>query len=241
MAAHAPEPMTEPGTATGSPVYWTTFPARSVPVDWSEPAAAHRAVMRLFPARLPGPAHERRAAAAILFRLDNVGGELTVLIQSNQMPESIPAEGRAMTVTDRGWDTEAGDLIAFRVAVNPVIRGKVTLEVQPDKPRQRRSGNGPVVAKKDRTRGIVAPNDLPAWLAARLGDSVTNVTIVNHYREVYRTPSQRGRTRSLTIDTVDAIAEVNNPETLDRLRREGVGRSRAYGCGLITARPAVVE
>lgn len=241
MALHAPESLTPP-TEAPTPVYWTTFPARAIQNDWADPNAAHRAVMRLFPTTLPGPAHERRAAAAILYRLDNIGGELTVLVQSNRMPESIPLEGRAMTVTDRGWDNATGDLIAFRVAVNPVIRGKVPKTTQPTNPRTRNSGNGPVTAKRDQTRGTVTPEDLPAWLAYRLGDAVTDITIVNHVRDVHRAARNNSNGPTIiTIDTIDAIATVTNPTELDRLRRTGIGRSKAYGCGLITARRAISD
>ncbi|WP_101525907.1 type I-E CRISPR-associated protein Cas6/Cse3/CasE [Nocardioides houyundeii] len=223
MAVTTPEQVT-PEVDRESPVYWTTFPAGSVQADWSDLAAAHRAVMRLFPTTLPGAPVERRATAGILFRVDNIGGVPTVLVQSSVPPESVPIEGRTMTVTGRGWENRNGDLIALRVAVNPIIRGK--------------SQALPGVPKKDVTRGVVPAEGISAWLSAKLAGAVTDLEVVNHYRDTYRF-GPKGAKRSLVIDTVDAIATVSDARLLDAVRREGLGRSKAYGCGLITARPAM--
>lgn len=204
-------------------VVWTQFPAEAIQADWTNPADAHRAVMALFARTLAGSADERRAHSQVLYRLDNLDGILTVFVQSAVVPEKIPPAARMMTVTDAAWQTGLGDRVMFRVAVNPVTRRTVK-STQPDG----------TVARSTVT-GVVGPDDLLPWLTTRFGGALDEVTMLDHFRDTFTLREGRAR-RKLVVDTVDAVGIVTDPAAFDRLRREGVGRSRAYGCGLLTAR-----
>ena len=52
--------------------------------DWADQTQVHRAVMSLFPENLPGDQRERRAGAAILYRIDTAAGCL--LVQAARPP-----------------------------------------------------------------------------------------------------------------------------------------------------------
>lgn len=239
-----------PSSAHKSGVYWTQFPASALSgadgaqVDWSDHRAAHRAVSRLFAPRLPGAAEERRAAAGILYRVDLVrpGDPAVVLVQSLVPPELTPALSRTTEVSLRAWAFEPGDRVAVRVAVNPVRRttrhfadaAKSTMSPESnlagrdvERDASGRRSRGPV----KQTAVVVPVAEIEPWLLGKLGDTLTGVEILNHFRDKLCSGAQ-----ALVVDTFDLVAEVADANALDALRLAGVGRGKAYGCGLITAR-----
>lgn len=210
-------------TAPVKQVIWTQCPAEAIQTDWTDPGEAHHAVMALFPRTLDGTAAERRAHNQILYRLDNLDGILTVFIQSAVAPEKIPPTARTLTVSDNAWRTKIGDRVMFRVAVNPVTRRNVKTP----------KADGTIA--RTTVTSVVAPNELPLWLAARTGEALADIDVLDHYRDTLTLTEGRNR-RKLVVDTVDAVATVTDPAAFDTLRRDGVGRSKAYGCALLTAR-----
>lgn len=211
-------------TATHAP-HWTHFPAEAISgIDWTDHVAAHRAVMRLFATDLGGDERARRSAANILYRVDGQpDGRLTVLVQSDRAGELLPAAGQAKTVPEAAWSFQPGQQIMFRLAVCPVTR-------HTDKA-------GP---KRREIVSAVPLAEVPAWLTARLGAAVEHVKTLNHIRTSTTTCAKKqtgGIPPKVIIDTIDALATVKNPEAFKTLRRGGVGRFRAYGVGLLTARP----
>lgn len=239
-----------PSAPTKTGVFWTQFPVTALtgpdgrPVDWSDHAAAHRAVMRLFPPGLPGDSATRRATSAILHRVDVIvpGEPGVVLVQSLVPPELTPALSRTTEVSRRAWDFETGDHVAARIAVNPVRR-TTRQYVDATKQTLREGSNkagGSVRRRADGTRDrshtkqtatVVPTAEVQAWLEGRLAPALGEIEMINHFRDT----SISGR-QKLVVDTFDILATVGDPETFNALRIEGVGRAKAYGCGLLTAR-----
>ncbi len=238
-------------TKTG--IFWTQFPAGALtdrdglPVDWSDHKASHRAVGRLFAPRLPGNPGERRSEAGILYRVDVLGvdREPTVLVQSLLAPELTPSLSRSTEISRRSWDIESGDQVAFRVAVNPVIRttrhytdetrtkptdwsNRPGVQV-PRKPDPKDGKPRRVRAHVKRTESVVPVSDVEGWLASKMGDAFADVSVLNHFRDKLRSGPQL-----LVVDTFDAVAAVRDPEALNELRIRGIGRAKSYGCGLLT-------
>lgn len=236
-----------PSASTKTGIYLTQFPASALtgidglPLDWTDHVEAHRAVSRLFPVRLPGPAAERRAAAGILYRLDALAtdAEPTVLVQSLVLPELTPPLSRTTEVSRRSWGVATGVPVAFRLAVNPVRRTtRYYLDENrstpaPD-PHLTRTADG----RRDRSRTkqtarVVPIDELQDWLDSKIGAALSEIEIIGHYRDTTESGSRAGRYK-IVVDTIDALARVADPVVLDRLRIEGVGREKAYGCGLLT-------
>lgn len=222
MGATASEPMTE-----ARAVYWTRFPARAIAeADWSDPWAAHRSVMRLFPQTLPGPKAARRATAGILYRLDVVNSEPVVLVQSLVQPELLPTMAKTLEFDATTWQIPAGTQIVFRVAYNPLARQSIR--------------------GIDATRTRIAerplnPNESRAWLQSKLSDALDEVIVLNARRRATPRKSPRdhdvtGAPKRMTMDVVDASATVKDAVAFADLRIHGVGRAKSYGCGLLTAR-----
>lgn len=208
------------------PPTWTSFPAHAVPgTDWSDHTQAHRAVMRLFSPALPGPRRHRRAAAGILYRLDvQPDGGLLVLIQSQTPAELLPPQARALTLPPRRWEIPAGIRVTFRVAVNPVTRRTVKHEG----------------SRRTEATATLPAAEMPAWLAQKLHGALILDTITNQARSATtsRRHDRHAAPPRVIVDTVDAIGTVTDPAQFARLRAEGIGRAKSYGCGLLTAIPA---
>lgn len=239
-----------PSGPTKTGVFWTQFPASSLTgpdgrmVDWSDHRASHRAVSRLFPPKLPGQPGVRRAAAGLLYRLDVMapGQPATVIVQSIVPPELTPALSRSTEVSRRGWDLVEGDRIALRVAVNPVRR-TTRHYVDATKKQQTEQSNTEAstpVRTADGTRDrthtkqtatVVPVDEVEAWLLTKFGDCLVDVEFVSHFRDKLLSGPQ-----SLVVDTFDLVATVQQGQEFERLRLAGVGRAKAYGCGLITAK-----
>ncbi|NTW39268.1 MAG: type I-E CRISPR-associated protein Cas6/Cse3/CasE [Cellulomonadaceae bacterium] len=206
MGVHTPDQVSP---ATSAITYWTAVPAHELAQrDWRDVAATHRAVMALFDEHLPGPAHERRACAGILYRLDDTPHGRFVLVQS-RVPPTRPTPSTLTKDATAALRPPRGTSVRFRVAVNAV---------------QRPANGG--------TRPV--PNDdVESWLAAKMEPGLTGVNLLTHTRQVH----SRGD-RSLQVDTINGIATVTETTVLTTLLRTGVGRAKAYGCGLLTLAPA---
>lgn len=202
---------------TTETVFWTRFSTEAfTDVNWDDPEMCHRQIMRLFNTRLVGNPRERREKSGILYRVDVVDGLPIVTVQSWVAPELLPAGARMMEVPKSAWTIETGAQVVFRVAVNPIKRSG------------KNSGHRERLAKDD---------ELVEWIESRLGATVSDLNILSHLRDVVgqRTKQDGSKGRILTVDTFDCSAVVSDSAQFEALRRNGVGRSKSYGCGLLTA------
>lgn len=220
-------------------VHWTQFPAAAItdrhgnPLDWLDHMAAHKAVSKLFPARLPGEPQARRAEAGVLYRLDIVDAVPTVLVQSLVPPELVPAGHRTITVPGTALAGGVGQRVAFRLAVNPVVRTTRHYEDAAKRTVAHGSnvagGQATRTGHRKQTARVVRPDEITEWVAAKVAPALGDIEIMSHRRDKTRS----GR-HQIAIDTIDGVATVTDPNALCRLRLTGVGRSKAYGCGLLT-------
>lgn len=214
----------EPGTPRDMSgerlMFWAQVPAGLLDVaDWDDPRTLHRAVMALFPASLPGAEQERRAASSILFRVDDTATGRVVLVQSLVAPTQAPPRAKVKTV-HIGTAMTPGTPVRFRVAVNAVTRSR-----RPDG----KHGDAPL-----------PENQIDDWLTNKLTGALTAVTILSSTRSVYGTDRKglkKGSLTALQVDTVDGVGTVHDPDRLLELVVDGVGRAKAYGCGLLTVSP----
>lgn len=230
-------------TARRTGVYLTQFAGSSLtdergnPVDWSDHKSGHRAVMRLFAPRLAGASDERRVGAGILYRVDiatNGDGmaETTVLVQSLVSPEIVPPEARCIEVADFAWTPNMGERVVFRVAFNPVRR---TTRYFSDEAKRMPAPEQTKTGFMRQTASVVPVSELQEWLESRIGSALTDVELISHTRDTSESGCGR-QMHKVIVDTIDAIGVVADPAALDALRRIGVGRSKSYGCGLLTIR-----
>lgn len=232
--------MTTRAPRTG--VFLTQFPGGALsnasgrPLDWSDHVEAHRAVMRLFSPGLTGDPDRRREASGILYRVDvatngDAVPERTILVQSLVAPEVTPPVARSFEVGVSTWSMADADRVVFRLAVNPVSRKTIRFNDEQKTKRLSRPRQSGEKTSRRQVASVISPDAIEGWLARRLDGSLTDIELVSHLRDETLSKGHR-----IVVDTIDAFATVADAAKFDAQRRTGLGRAKAYGCGLITAR-----
>lgn len=191
-------------------------------VDWTEPGSVHRAVMSLFPEVSTGSARE---ALGVLYRVEPLQAGGRVIVQS-LVPPAIDV-GTTKPMPDPALVFPVGTDVRGRVTLNPVK----TVNVGPNRRRTRSYVVNPNVLDEDMTERQA----LTEWAASKLPLAdphfdVAATSLASIARGQKRTP--------LFTATFDFYGTVQDTAAFAEAVASGVGKARAYGCGLITAIPA---
>lgn len=81
---------------------------------------------------------------------------------------------------------------------------------------------------RGKSSGSTPVADIDTWIESKLAGALEQVTVLEHHRNV----ADSGRS-PLSMDTIHGQAVVANEAALTSLMREGVGRAKAYGCGML--------
>ncbi|TNY37281.1 type I-E CRISPR-associated protein Cas6/Cse3/CasE [Thermomonospora catenispora] len=206
----------------------------------SSPQTMHAAVMSSF-AEIPA---QEDGGPRVLWRIDrNSRAETYLYIVSPTRPDLTHLVEQAGWPTTGTWQTydyepflsrlAKGDEWAFRLTANPVhtarrndteptkITAHVGLRHQLRWLLQRQEAAGFRVVEKPGERQLIPGVDLH------------EVVIRERRRLTFR---KRGGTKPVTLLTVtyDGRLEVTDPDALRRTLTRGLGRAKAYGCGLMT-------
>jgi CRISPR system Cascade subunit CasE len=185
---------------------------RKIPA-WSNRKAVHQAVMSFFPDNLGGDPKTRRATAGILYRHDApANGPARLLIQ-----HATPI--RAELVGARGLehanlemllnDVHMGGHVRFRVILNAVRSQTVTKRRLP----------------------VTDADDLVAWGLQRLGAAgLSQTELIDQPVTALATTGGA----ALWTAQYDGHAVITDPGATEQAVRNGIGRARAYGCGLLS-------
>lgn len=207
----------------------------------SNPQAMHAAVRAAFPPDID------ETEARVLWRLDRRNHEHTLYIVGPETPDA------GHLVEQAGWDTRppqtadysrllsslmVGQNWRFEIVANPVkniagergTRGKVVPHVTPEQQLSWLAERSGVAGFRLRT----LPN---AEETALLDAAVIGRDNLSFFRNVEPSGKKRGRV-SLRTARFRGHLEVTDVDKLRHTLTHGMGRARAYGCGLLTlARP----
>lgn len=211
----------------------------------ASPQRLHAAVMAGF----VDPSDHEVPEARILWRLDQDRPQApTLYLMSPQEPDLTHLVEQAGWPTTESWQTKpygrlldslaAGQRWAFRLTANPskAVRpdGDSATAADGKRPRSKRYGQVTVAQQTD-------------WLtsrAERCGFTITqtaagDLNLVIRQRQLNRFDRRPGD-KPVTIQMVgyDGVLEVADPQVLRRTMIGGLGRAKAYGCGLLTLAPA---
>lgn len=189
-----------------------------------DPAREHHLVWTLF-----GDDPDR--ARDFVFRLDRRDGRPEVMAYAPREPEG----GRIWEVQAKPFapDLRAGDRLRFSVRVNPVVQRKnVRFDAVYD---ALLKAGGSKAADRD----AVAAERGAAWFRERapglgldLGpDDPLRAT--DYRSRVLRKPTAAERPVRLSTMEIAGEGRVRDPEALLRALAGGVGKGRAYGCGML--------
>lgn len=186
--------------------------------DMRQPHDMHRTLMRMF--SFEDNDGRARSSDGILWRVEP-GDAPTVLAQSgsqpdiNRLPDGYTSrEPRTKSIDSFLESLADGDLLRYRVAVNPAVL-------------IRAQGN-------NRLRVIPAANRTEWWQRRCPSLGIQNVDAPAVVGERPRDIHRNGDAFKLIVARIDGFALVGDAHRLRSAIRTGTGRGKAWGCGLLT-------
>lgn len=212
--------------------------------DYADIQQMHRTVMSAFP-DIDGETPARQAHG-VLWRLDTHHRGFLLYVQSQTEPDwsSLPEHYLAQPHQLRGLQPlleaiSGGRKFAFHLVANP------TRAVQrSDKEQLQRAEAGKT--RQPRRVSLHTPQSQIDWLI-RQGERHGFVIPAGRNGQpdlapfpAYRTQGKAKTDKPVTIDHVryDGHLIITDPEQFTIAVRDGIGRAKAYGCGLISLSPA---
>lgn len=191
--------------------------SREVRHDLRNIGDLHRTVMSLFP---DVPNDEARRSIGVLHRLDVINERPALLVQASVRPnlDALPegyGDTAIVSLIPLVEILEAGRTVRYRIMVNATKRPK----------------SGPMGGK----RIALGAEATKMWWAERAPEA--GLVLANEPSLVSGTltgASSDGRHLTLRPWRIDGVASVVDVEKLTSTVREGVGRGRAYGCGMLS-------
>lgn len=204
--------------------------SRDVIADLNDARRLHKRIMSLFP---DGQGSSPRAAMGVLYRVEHdTARGLRILVQSQHAPsgQRLP-EGYgdlASPIILKGLleKLELGISVNYRITGNPTKRAAGHDPKNPNG----RLGRGDLVS--------LTGSRAEEWWerrAAVAGLQLHSLTA----RPLPELTSQSDRSQPLTIRAVqfDGTATITDPEAARVAVVDGIGRGRAFGCGLLSVLP----
>jgi CRISPR system Cascade subunit CasE len=178
---------------------------------WYDAPWVHRQVMGLFGDLGGGPG--ARANGGVLYRIEHAVGDGRVLIQSRVEPVD---DGVVTRPLEPLLDAlESGRQVRFLLEANPCR----------------------TVNHRDEATGVtrhfrapICPEELPGWIATRI-EGAMEITALEVTTQRPRSLEGRG---VMAVASFQGYGSVRDPTSLRRHVAEGVGRGKAYGCGLLS-------
>lgn len=185
--------------------------------DMADPQEMHRSLMNMFPSAPEGSDSPRRHFG-VLWRIEPAESP-TLLMQSSLAPDfqRLPsgyASCQTKPIDDHLASLTHGQAVAYRVVLNPI---KVSRRSDTD------------------SRKVIPSRERAAWwsgLAPKAGLRLLGTPTLTglHDRHLRRS----GTRFPLYSVRVDGMAEVADPDLLRAALSDGIGRAKAWGCGLLT-------
>ncbi|UZJ33469.1 type I-E CRISPR-associated protein Cas6/Cse3/CasE [Streptomyces endophytica] len=227
----------------------------------SSPQRLHAAVMSSFPSTLPSDTNAPR----VLWRLDrNARAEVFLYVVSPARPDMthlVEQAGWPAAATDPetpGWQTRsyaplldrlaAGGQWGFRLTANPVHHAR-RKDGEPTKrtahltnhhqqrwllERQERAGFR--ILEKEAANRLLPAGTMHGGHSHH-GDRYQMTVRDRRDVDFTKELSTKAPVRLVTV-TYDGLLEVTDPDAMRRTLTHGLGKAKAYGCGLMTLAPA---
>jgi CRISPR system Cascade subunit CasE len=213
----------------------------------SSPQAMHAAVMASFADALPSRQPDGNGAPRALWRIDHNGpAEVHLFVVGPEKPDLTHLVEQAGWPTTSQWETyaytpflaklRAGDRWAFRLTANPVHH----IRRMPGEPTKRTAH----VTPRHQTAWLLQRQDAAGFMVLEKPEEERRIAegdelkLMVHGRRA-REFAKRDHKQPVTLVTAtfDGHLEVSDPERFRRTLTAGLGRAKAYGCGLMTLGP----
>ncbi|UGT59945.1 type I-E CRISPR-associated protein Cas6/Cse3/CasE [Nocardia asteroides] len=199
---------------------------------FESPQVAHAAVLAAFP---PQP---DSGAGRVLWRIDRRDHQVDLYVVSPAEPDFTHIVEQAGWPTTTAWTTrkytplldrlEAGQRWHFRLTANPI---RAALDRSVDAPLERGKPTG--LTHTDQIHWLqkrAAPNGFTLGAS----DSALDVVVSDRKTVRFR---RRAATVTVSTATYEGTLAVVDADRLRYALTSGIGRAKAYGCGLLTLAP----
>ncbi|MEU6284804.1 type I-E CRISPR-associated protein Cas6/Cse3/CasE [Streptomyces sp. NPDC047028] len=202
----------------------------------SHHASLHRRVMSLFPDGIP---EQARTHFGVLFRVEDTPRGCHLLVQSNEPPAPDRLPAGYGTLTTRPLDTlldalKPGLTLHYRCTASPVRKPGATTRAHYNLPAavplngpaadewwQRQADKAGLKLLTLHSQPVDAARDRQTPDGTAPADRTKNSNRIHHHRVRF-----------------DGTATIINPDVLRTAVHSGIGRGKAYGCGLLSIAPA---
>ncbi|MCQ9336128.1 type I-E CRISPR-associated protein Cas6/Cse3/CasE [Corynebacterium phoceense] len=197
----------------------------------SDPQDLHAAVRAAFPPDLD------ESNGRILWRVDTRGHENILYIVGPEAPTPLNITEEA------GWDTRPPQLADYDRFLDKLMNGQrwmFELVANPTYSESRGQG------KRGKVKAHVSPEQQLQWLVGKSSrhgftiredaTSVVERSRLDFYRNYEAGPDNRNRVRIVTA-RFRGILQITDVKVFRETMRNGIGRGRGYGCGLLTLAP----
>lgn len=207
--------------------------------DHADIRQMHRTVMSGFPDfDTEEPA---RKAASVLWRLDPSGATFVLYVQSAQAPNfyQLPAGYLLQTPQSRSLApvldaVAAGRAFAFRLQANPT---RSVLPADSGDSKRTRGRVHAIREREEQVRWLQRRGERHGFEIAVVGNSQPDVMVTQRQMLTGSQPGSGGRKIRVLPVRFDGHLMVKDPELFTAAVRDGVGRGKAYGCGMISLAP----
>lgn len=200
--------------------------------DLADPYEMHRTVMRAFPEADSGSARER---FQVLYRLEVSRSSAALLVQSNaepdwkRLPSGVVLDSRVKAIDKLLAACDEGRRLRFRLVANPIKN------IGASKGDAGRSRRVPLVGEEAQIDWL----DRRAALSGfRLVDAAGAIQVQKQPDVVARPQRRREAIRIVPV-RFDGRLEITDAEKFQSVTRSGIGRGKAFGCGLLSLAPSV--
>lgn len=188
----------------------------------SSPQIMHAAVMASFPSFSDSPGR-------VMWRVDRLGSATYIIVQSDIKPDfSHILDQFGRPAADAGWETVDYDSFLSKLENGQIWRFR--LKANPTHSLPSNEGHrGKVVAHVTEAHQM-------SWLlskAEKLGFSILDDNIIIRHRGT-STFDHNGGKITLVTATFEGILKIEDIELFRSCMVDGIGRGKAYGCGLLT-------
>lgn len=145
---------------------------------------------------------------SVLFRVERNNHGTRFLIRSSVPPANLPF---IQTLEEKPFYLEKDSHVSFKIVMNPI----------------KRKGKKEIAIKE--------PEDQESWLSEKLSLFFSDIEIVNQQGEIVK----RDNNNKSVIQLVEftGIARVTDVNMLNIALKQGIGRSKSYGSGLLSIKP----
>ena len=193
-------------------------------LDINNPDTRHRLVMGIFGNLGANP----RSDHNILFRVEQQPAKAPAfLIRSDIAPDPAKLTPNSQTRIIENTELQPKKVVAFRLSINAIrrhtkkINGEKIVEAIP--------------VRADNYSENSNYGDLNYWLQQKLSPGLSDVSILNHQREVIHSSKDlNSNGKTIQIDLIDGVGIIEEVSALEDMLNKGIGRAKAYGCGLLT-------